>query len=217
MGTQSDLPAVPRSSQQSPKASVILIQYNRQGRHQAYRPRKTKARITADDTKKERTQPRGIHKEELMHAWTFENTLTGSKVYSTSSTEVNTRNDVLVQASSGDSILQRLKLVAEGVVKLLWPRRIQFTTDPKPTQWSEDVQVPTPPLLTNAIALSGQTLSCIPQTFKDLKEDTAAAKNMSQKTNSSSKQKKSPSYEQCTCLATTRQINWGCSRRRYVT
>lgn len=131
----------------------------------------------------------GILKEESKSAYRFGNTVTASGVYSASSTDLNTSINGRVQASSVESSLQWLGQVAQDVVTLLWPRRIEITTGPKPKQLSEDVRVSTRPTSINIIALSDQILNSIPQTIKALEKDIAITINMSQQTTNCSKQK----------------------------
>lgn len=81
-----------------------------------------------------------------------------------------------------------MELVTLGVVKLLIPGKIRFTTDPEPIQSSQYAQVLSCHSSINAIALSNQTRNLTSKTFKTLKTDIAIT-DSSRRTISSSTQK----------------------------
>lgn len=66
-------------------------------------------------------------------------------MYSTTSADIKTRNNGHFHASSAVSGLERIDLVAQGVVKELKAQRARFTIDSEPTQLSQDVRVLSPP------------------------------------------------------------------------
>lgn len=93
-----------------------------------------------------------------MDSCTFEEILTTFVVYSTASTEFNTRIDGRGQVVSADSSIKSVELVAQGVVKLLTTKRIRFTIDLKPIQWSQDVPPSTHPSPVHAFSPSKRNL-----------------------------------------------------------
>lgn len=82
-----------------------------------------------------------------MNACTFAEVLTASGMYITASTDLNTIMNGRVQARSTDYSLESMEWVAQGVVKVLRPRRIRFDIDSKLTELSQDVRSLTHPSL----------------------------------------------------------------------
>lgn len=79
-----------------------------------------------------------------MSACAFQETLAVSRVYRTASSEGNTRINRLAPASSTYFSVERIKLVAEGLLKLLKPKTICFSIDSKRTWSSQDDRGLTP-------------------------------------------------------------------------
>lgn len=83
----------------------------------------------------------------------------------------------------------QMELFPPGIITLLRPPKTHLTTDPKPTQWSQDIQVLTCTPSEHAKALFDRTLLSITQTFNALKIVSAKTTNTSQRTNNCSEQK----------------------------
>lgn len=134
-------------------------------------------------------QPTRTPKKISKNACAFEDTIAASGVYSTTSTDLDTKINGRAQAISMNSSLESMEPVAKSVVKHLRPKNNPFTTDPRPTPSSQNVRVSSSPALINAVALSNLTLVSIPLTLKALKGNTATISKTSQRIINSSEQK----------------------------
>lgn len=90
--------------------------------------------------REERPRPTGIFKEESKNPCIIENTLATTGVYSTSINDPNTRMNDHVRASTTDSSLEIMKLLAKANLKLLRPRKIRFCIESRPTKSSQYVR-----------------------------------------------------------------------------
>lgn len=125
----------------------------------------------------ERPKPTGILREILKNACSFEDTLAPFGLYSVSSTDLNSKINGCVQVGSTESSGESNELVAEGVVKLLDPRKTCSTIDAMPKNVSQAVRVLTLPPSTNAIAVFKRTLNRNSQTFKAPRRDISTTSN----------------------------------------
>lgn len=179
-------PIESQPSYQSLKASTILVLYARYRRHLADRPKKVRLPVVWTTQREEYPQRIWMQKEILKNGCISENNIASSGIYGTNSTNINTKIDVQLQASSADFSLQSTELLAQVVMKVLRPRRIRFTIDPHLHLSSQDIRASTHPPLINRIAISKRTLNSTPQNFKGFKGAISDNKELSHLTVNSS-------------------------------
>lgn len=115
------------------KASIILVGHIWSDRQLNW-ARKTKIKCAADDPGRELLWWKGAFKERFMNMCIFKETKAISGRYRTTIADTCTRITDRVQESKMACPLQSLKLVPEGVIKLVKPYKIHFSNTAIPGQ-----------------------------------------------------------------------------------